>query len=119
VAAGQSPEARVSEQLIQDTAGMFAMLSATVRLHLVWLLSLGERDVGTLAEETGQSMATVSHHLGKLKLAGFVDARRDGRRQVYFVCDALALEVVRLAVDAKRSAEEPAPRRRGRRASAG
>lgn len=109
----------VTERLIQDTAGMFAMLSATVRLHLVWLLSLGERDVGTLAEEIGQSMATVSHHLGKLKLAGFVDARRDGRRQVYFVSDDLALQVVRIAVDAKLGASEPAPRRRGRRASAG
>jgi len=119
VAAGQSPEATVSEQLIQDTAGMFAMLSATVRLHLVWLLSLGERDVGTLAEETGQSMATVSHHLGKLKLAGVVDARRDGRRQVYYVSDPLAQQVVRLAVDARAATLEQAPRRRGRRSTAG
>ncbi|MEU0495750.1 metalloregulator ArsR/SmtB family transcription factor [Mycobacterium sp. NPDC006124] len=113
---GQPSEDGVSERLIQDTAGMFAMLSATVRLHLVWLLSLGERDVGTLAEETGQSMATVSHHLGKLKLAGFVDARRDGRRQVYFVSDALAQQVVRLAMEAKL---DEAPRRRGRRSAAG
>lgn len=117
--AGQPPEARVSEQLIQDTAGMFAMLSATVRLHLVWLLSLGDRDVGTLAEETGQSMATVSHHLGKLKLAGLVNARRDGRRQVYYVSDSLALEVVRVAVAANLEERDTAPRRRRRRSSAG
>jgi DNA-binding transcriptional ArsR family regulator len=119
VPVGHAPEDGVSEQLIQDTAGLFAMLSATVRLHLVWLLSRGDRDVGTLAEETGQSMATVSHHLGKLKLAGYVNARRDGRRQVYYVSDPLALEVVRVAVDAHLDAPKATPRRRTGRASAG
>jgi DNA-binding transcriptional ArsR family regulator len=78
---------------------MFGMLSATVRLHIMWLLAAGERDVGTLAEETGQSMATVSHHLGKLKLGGFVQACRHGQRQVYVVTDAHAAAVVRLAFD--------------------
>jgi DNA-binding transcriptional ArsR family regulator len=65
-------------ELLEETAGMFAMLSVTVRLHIVWLLAAGDRDVGTLAEETGQTFATVSHHLSKLKLAGFVRARRRG-----------------------------------------
>jgi DNA-binding transcriptional ArsR family regulator len=103
-------DAAVPEQLIQDVAGMFAMLSATVRLQIMWLLSHGPRDVGTLAEETGQTMATVSHHLGKLKLGGFVKAQRDGRRQVYVVSNALAVEVVRVAINAGR--HEPRSARR-------
>jgi DNA-binding transcriptional ArsR family regulator len=119
VAVGQPSDVRVPEQLIQDTAGMFAMLSATVRLHIMWLLSLGDRDVGTLADETGQTMATVSHHLGKLKLAGFVSARRDGRRQVYVVSDALAQEVVRVAISAHLREETSTSRRGLRRAPAG
>jgi DNA-binding transcriptional ArsR family regulator len=90
----------VSEEVLQDAAGMFAMLSATVRLHILWLLCQGARDVGSLAEETGQSMATVSHHLGKLKLGGYVNARREGRRQVYVSTDALSADVVRLAINA-------------------
>ena len=69
-------------RLLQETASTFGMLSATVRLHILWLLAVGDCDVGTLAEQTGQSMATVSHHLGKLKLAGLVGARRHGKRQV-------------------------------------
>jgi DNA-binding transcriptional ArsR family regulator len=85
-------------RLLQDTASMFALLSATVRLHILWLLASGDRDVGTLAEETGQSVATVSHHLSKLKLAGLVRARRVGKRQVYVVADAHVVEVVRLAI---------------------
>ena len=85
-------------RLLQDTASMFALLSATVRLHILWLLASGDRDVGTLADETGQSVATVSHHLGKLKLAGLVRARREGKRQVYVVADTHVVEVVRLAI---------------------
>jgi DNA-binding transcriptional ArsR family regulator len=85
-------------ELLQDTAATFGLLSATVRLHLVWLLAEGERDVGTLAEEVGQSVATVSHHLSKLKLAGLVRARREGKRQVYFVDDQHVVDIVQLAV---------------------
>jgi DNA-binding transcriptional ArsR family regulator len=65
------------------------------------LLGQGARDVGSLAEETGQSMATVSHHLGKLKLGGFVKPRREGRRQVYVSTNALSADVVRLAIGAR------------------
>jgi DNA-binding transcriptional ArsR family regulator len=69
-----------------------------VRLHLVWLLAEGERDVGTLAEDVAQSVATVSHHLSKLKLAGLVRARREGKRQVYFVDDQHVVDIVQLAI---------------------
>jgi DNA-binding transcriptional ArsR family regulator len=91
--------APIPESVLQDAASMFGLLAATVRLHLVWVLAGGEQDVGTLAEATGQSLATVSHHLGKLKLAGLVRARRDGKRQVYVLEDAMIQDVVRLVVD--------------------
>jgi DNA-binding transcriptional ArsR family regulator len=88
----------IGTRLLEETAGMFAMLSAAVRLHIVWLLAAGDRDVGTLAEQTGQSMATVSHHLSKLKLAGFVHARRQGRRQLYVLSNTQVGDVARLAI---------------------
>ncbi len=90
---------------------MFGMLSATVRLHILWLLAAGERDVGGLAAELGQSVATVSHHLGKLKLAGLVRARRSGKHQIYLVDDPHVVEIVRLAL-AHQSGLREAPRRR-------
>jgi DNA-binding transcriptional ArsR family regulator len=86
-------------RLLQDTASLFALLSATVRLHILWLLASGGRDVGTLASKTGQSVATTSHHLGKLKLAGLVRAERHGKRQVYVATDALVSEIIRLTID--------------------
>ena len=96
------PESRVAapipESVLQDAASMFGLLAATVRLHLLWVLASGEQDVGTLAEATGQSLATVSHHLGKLKLGGLVRARRDGKRQVYVLEDSMVRDVVRLVV---------------------
>ena len=100
-------------RLLQESASMFGMLSAAVRLHILWLLAVGECDVGTLAEHTGQSMATVSHHLGKLKLAGLVEARRHGKRQVYVVADPHVVDVVRIAIG--RRLELQRPRARGRR----
>jgi DNA-binding transcriptional ArsR family regulator len=84
--------------LVQDAAATFALLSATVRLHIMWLLASGERDVGTLATDVGQSVATVSQHLGKLKLAGLVRARRDGKRQIYLVDDPHVVDLVQLAI---------------------
>jgi DNA-binding transcriptional ArsR family regulator len=101
-------------RLLQDTASMFALLSATVRLHILWLLAEADRDVGTLAEETGQSVATVSHHLGKLKLAGLVDARRAGKRHIYVVTDPHVVQVVRLAIDWR--LQQPQPGKRARHA---
>jgi DNA-binding transcriptional ArsR family regulator len=115
-----APKTSVAEPLpaalLQDTASTFALLSAPVRLQILWRLADGECDVGTLAQHTGQSMATVSHHLGKLKLTGLVEARRQGKRQVYVVADLHIVELVRIAIDRRRGLERP--RSRGRRALA-
>lgn len=78
-----------------DTAARtFALLSAPVRLHLVALASKGEYDVGTLSERVGVSIATASQHLSKLRLAGVVSGKRDGRRQIYTVDDPHVITMV-------------------------
>lgn len=81
-------------EVLQQAAGTFGMLAATARLQIVWLLAKGERDVGTLATEVGSTVPAVSQHLAKLKLAGLVRARREGRRQVYLVSDPQVAEMV-------------------------
>lgn len=109
------PAEPLAPELLQEVAGTFGMLSATARLQIVWLLAAGERDVGTLAAEVGQTVATVSQHLAKLKLAGLVRARREGRRQVYLVANPQVVELVRLAVGdpRKRSGAPVTGRSRG------
>ena len=99
-------------RVLHDAASMFGLLSATVRLHVLWELAHGDRDVGTLAATTGQSVATVSHHLSKLKLAGVVHARRQGKRMVYVMADPHIADVVRLVVDRRLELEAPRSRRR-------
>ncbi|MEU9317309.1 metalloregulator ArsR/SmtB family transcription factor [Streptomyces sp. NPDC048295] len=82
----ESPRPLSARQL-QQAAGTFGMLAATNRLQIMWLLSQGESDVGTIADKVGGTVATVSQHLAKLKKAGMVSARREGRRQVYVIDD--------------------------------
>lgn len=108
------PAESLPPDLLHDTAATFGMLAATARLHIVWLLATGDRDVGTLAAELGQSVATVSHHLAKLKLAGLVHARRDGKRQIYAVDDPHLVEIVRLAVGHHRARRDTPARARKR-----
>lgn len=81
---------------LEETAATFGMLAATSRLQIIWLLAGGERDVGTLATEVGQTVATVSQHLAKLKLAGLVRSRRSGRRQIYLIDDRRLVDMIRL-----------------------
>lgn len=94
---GRSPD--LSSELLQNAAGRFGLLASTMRLHIVWVLAHGEQDVGGLAEEVGGSLQAVSQHLAKLKLAGLVRSRRDGRHQVYLVDDPHLVMMVQLAVE--------------------
>lgn len=75
-------------------AATFALLASPPRLHLVWLITHGGYDVGTLAARVGISIATVSQHLSKLRLAGVITARRDGRRHIYTVEDPHVITLV-------------------------
>ncbi|HIT74863.1 MAG TPA: winged helix-turn-helix transcriptional regulator [Candidatus Avipropionibacterium avicola] len=70
------------------------MLGTPTRLHLLALAAEGERDVSALAAGAGVSLTTASQHLSKLKLAGLISSRRDGRRQIYVVDDPHILTVV-------------------------
>ncbi|WP_405163703.1 metalloregulator ArsR/SmtB family transcription factor [Nocardia sp. NBC_01499] len=82
---------------LHDAATVFSMLAATARLQILWLLSQGERDVGSLAAEIGQTVPAVSQHLAKLRLAGLVHVRKEGRRNVYTIADPGIADIVRLA----------------------
>lgn len=84
----------VSEAQLDAAASTFDLLSTPMRLHLVWLLAGDEHDVTTLADATGATIAATSQQLAKLRAAGVVRSRRDGRRQLYRVDDDHIVEVV-------------------------
>lgn len=85
-------------EVLVEAAGTFGLLASPPRLHIVWALSQGESDVSGLAERVGGALPAVSQHLAKLKLAGLVRARREGRRMVYLVDDPDVVATVRLLV---------------------
>ncbi|MEV8637281.1 metalloregulator ArsR/SmtB family transcription factor [Streptosporangium sp. NPDC051023] len=82
------PQQQPSDAQVETAAEAFRMLSDTTRLRLMWLLSEGEYDVTSLAGAIGVARPSVSQHLAKLRLAGLVRTRRDGRRVLYRARDA-------------------------------
>ncbi|KND32710.1 ArsR family transcriptional regulator [Streptomyces acidiscabies] len=106
-----------STEMLTQAAEHFGLLASPARLHIVWALAQGESDVTGLAERVGGALPAVSQHLTKLKLAGLVRSRREGRRQVYFVDAPDVVDVVRLVLgrlnDRAEGADVPIPRLRG------
>ncbi|AKJ15272.1 ArsR family transcriptional regulator [Streptomyces incarnatus] len=87
-----------SAEVLAEAAAAFGLLASSARLHLMWALSQGESDVTHLADRVGGALPAVSQHLAKLKLAGLVRARREGRRQVYYIEDPDVVTLVRVMV---------------------
>ncbi|MFI0723751.1 ArsR/SmtB family transcription factor [Streptomyces sp. NPDC021224] len=96
-----------SAEVLQDAAAAFGLLASPMRLHIVWILAQGDCDVTGLAERVGASLPAVSQHLAKLKLAGLVRSRREGRRQVYLVDGPDVVTVVRVMVGQLAQRETP------------
>lgn len=84
---------------VEVAAETFRMLASGTRLRLVWSLVNQELDVSSLAEAIGAAVPTVSQHLAKMRLAGLISSRRDGRRIFYTVDDPHVVTMVREIFD--------------------
>lgn len=110
---GDRPEPTTPQ--LAAAASTFGLLANPARLHVVWLASRGVHDVGALAERAGVGAATMSQHLSKLRLAGVISVRRDGRRHIYTVEDPHVLAMVEqifehIAPDGSLAPDPPAGR---------
>lgn len=85
VATAHSSQLAPDTEQLALTADTLSHLADPTRLHLLRLLARGEQDVSTLTAQVTASRASVSQHLGRLRLAGLVQARREGRRMLYRV----------------------------------
>lgn len=106
------PLALPDEAQVAAATQAFALLAEPTRLRLLWLLADGEHDVGTLATAVAASPTAVSQQLAKLRLAGLVESRRYGRRQVYRSRGGHVVRLVREALyqaDHLVSGEPPHP----------
>lgn len=73
---------RVDSEQLTVAAEVLRHLADPTRLHLLRLLRT-ENDVTALTAQVAASRSSVSQHLARLRLAGLVDTRRDGRRVYY------------------------------------
>jgi rhodanese-related sulfurtransferase/DNA-binding transcriptional ArsR family regulator len=77
------------------------------RLELLEQLAQGERNVETLAERVGLSIANASQHLQQLRRAGLLTARREGKYIFYALADEATLDLLAaLRVIAERNLAE-------------
>lgn len=76
----------LSDQLEKDLVQVFKLLSDETRLRiLTYLMRDEELHVTALCERLGQSQPAVSHHLALLRVAGLIEARRDGKHNFYSI----------------------------------
>jgi rhodanese-related sulfurtransferase len=79
--------ASLKAAIYEQTARIGQATASPNRLELLDLLSQGARTVEALARQTGQSVATTSHHLQVLRRARLVDARKAGVYVTYQLAD--------------------------------
>ena len=70
-------------ECLTGSAAFAHILGSAPRLRLLEQIAQGEYAVEQLVELTGLSVANTSQHLQQLRRAGFVQARRDGKRVLY------------------------------------
>jgi ArsR family transcriptional regulator len=76
----------LSSQLERDIIQVFKLLADETRLRIiVYLLREGELHVTAMCERLRQSQPAVSHHLALLRVAGVIEARRDGKHNFYSI----------------------------------
>ena len=98
---------RMTNQTVQNEALLrrFQAVAEDTRFRIVRRLAGGERCVCELQDEMGAAQSRLSFHLKKLKDAGVVTDRRDGR-WVYYSLVPEALEQMRVFLGEVKTAEE-------------
>jgi DNA-binding transcriptional ArsR family regulator len=86
-------------ELVGKVVERFKALADQSRIRLLLCLRRGECNVNTLTRELGLAQASVSKHLGVLKRAGLVEARRKGTQALYRVHDASIYELCKHVCD--------------------
>ena len=80
------------DAVFQQFARVAAAFASPKRIEIIDVLAQGERNVETLASETGLSIANTSRHLQVLKASGLVAFRKEGLQVFYRLAEPKVLE---------------------------
>lgn len=86
-ACAHMPIVKVMDEITILQAEILKTLASPRRLEILHALAGGPIEVGRLAEAIGASQPNVSQHLAVLRVAGLVEAERDGREVRYRLAD--------------------------------
>lgn len=89
----------MSESDLYDILEMLKALADESRLAILRLLQPGEQTVGDLAKQVDLGEPTVSHHLTRLREAGFVSLRMAGNQRYYRINSVGLARFKRLAAE--------------------
>ena len=89
----------VPQEVTQQVAEYFSILSEPMRLRILNLLRDGEKCVQELVEATDTSQANVSKHLKVMLQAGILSRRSEGTSAYYKVEDDLIFDLCNLVCD--------------------
>ena len=96
----ENPQTKRKFLLLAET---FQVLGDSSRVQIVWLLSNGEHNVGSIARLMEMSQPAVSHHLRTLRNLRLVKIRKEGRTSYYSLDD---LHITRLLREGFKHVEE-------------
>ncbi|RQW00800.1 ArsR family transcriptional regulator [bacterium] len=88
-----SQRREIKDRLFEQFARIGQAMSSSKRLELLDLLSQCEKDVETLASNSGMSVANTSRHLLILKAAGLVESRKEGVHNFYHLANQEVVEL--------------------------
>jgi ArsR family transcriptional regulator len=77
---------QLSEEALHDLVLICKLLGDETRMRiLLYLSQKPEMHVRAFCDLLGQSQPAVSHHLSMLREAGWIDLRREGKHNYYYV----------------------------------
>ena len=102
----------INEELVKSTkekmftddkyikvADFFKIVGDTTRCKIVSALSMNEMCVGDMANVLSMTKSSISHQLSKMKDAGVVKSRRNGKEIYYSLDDEHVAEIFELTVE--------------------
>lgn len=85
--AAKPPAVSLPPVSLEALAALYKVFGDRTRLQLLHALAASEQCVCELADSLELSVSAVSHQLRELKQARLVNARRNGKRMIYFLAD--------------------------------
>lgn len=84
----------INSLIIENASDLLKALSEPSRLTIVYLLSLGELNVSSLADKLNKQQSAVSHQLKILKAARLVKFKKEGKSRIYSLADEHIYEII-------------------------